>query len=73
MSYQRTSFISAEKVSSITFCSCMPCRTEIEQIPTKREVIMLWAKDAAAGFGLVAFMGASFALASGMHGLLTLL
>ena len=34
---------------------------------------MLWAKDAAAGFGLVAFMGASFALASGMHGLLTLL
>jgi hypothetical protein len=34
---------------------------------------MLWAKDAAAGFGLVAFMAASFALASGAHRLLGLL
>jgi len=34
---------------------------------------MLWAKDTAAGFGLVAFMAASFAAASGVHGLLNLL
>jgi hypothetical protein len=34
---------------------------------------MIWAKDAAAGFGLVAFMILSFALAQGAHGLLSLL
>ena len=34
---------------------------------------MVWAKDAAAGFGLVIFMAASFAAASSMHGLLNLL
>jgi hypothetical protein len=36
-------------------------------------MIMVWAKDAAAGFGLVVFMAASFAAASGLHGLLSLL
>ena len=34
---------------------------------------MLWAKDAAAGFGLVMFMALCFALAQGAHGLLNLL
>ena len=34
---------------------------------------MLWAKDAAAGFGLVMFMMASFVAAHGAHGLLHLL
>lgn len=42
-------------------------------MPSKREVVMMWAKDAAAGFGLVAFMAMSFALAQGAHGLLNLL
>ena len=37
----------------------------------KREAIMLWVKDAAAGVGLVAFMAASFLLASGAHSLLS--
>ena len=34
---------------------------------------MIWAKDAVAGFGLVVFMAASFAAASGLHGLINLL
>jgi hypothetical protein len=34
---------------------------------------MVWARDAAAGFGLVVFMAASFVAASGLHGLLNLL
>jgi hypothetical protein len=34
---------------------------------------MVWAKDAAAGFGLVLFMAASFAVAHGAQGLLNLL
>jgi len=33
---------------------------------------MMWAKDAAAGAGLVAFMTASFLLAQGAQGLLAL-
>ena len=73
MTYQQDSFQPALRVNSITFCSCISCRTEIEQIPTKREIVMMWAKDAAAGFGLVAFMAMSFALAQGAHGLLNLL
>ena len=72
MSYQRPSFTAAKKVNSITFCSCIPCRTEIEQVPSQREVIMLWAKDAAAGFGLVMFMAASFLAAHGAQSLLHL-
>jgi hypothetical protein len=34
---------------------------------------MVWAKDAAAGVGLVIFVVMSFALAQGAHGLLSLL
>jgi hypothetical protein len=73
MTYQQHSFQPDLKVNSITFCSCILCGTELEQAPTKREVMMLWAKDAAAGVGLVVFMTASFVLAQGAHGLLKLL
>jgi hypothetical protein len=34
---------------------------------------MVWAKDTAAGVGLVIFIVASFAAANGAHGLLNLL
>ena len=34
---------------------------------------MLWAKDAAAGVGLVVFMAAAFAAANGAHSFLSLL
>jgi hypothetical protein len=54
----------------ILFCSCNSNRTEIEQISRKREMIMLWAKDAAAGVGLVVFMVAAFAVANGAQNLL---
>ena len=73
MTYQQDSFQPALRVNSITFCSCISCRTEIEQIPTKREIMMMWAKDAAAGFGLVMFMAASFLAAHGAQGLFHLL
>ncbi len=73
MTYQQDSFQPALRVNSITFCSCISCRTEIEQTATKREFIMMWAKDAAAGFGLVMFMAASFLAAHGAQGLLHLL
>jgi hypothetical protein len=73
MTYQRDSFKTGQTAHSITFCSCIPCRTELEQSPAKWEVVMMWAKDAAAGFGLVAFMAMSFLMAQGAHGLLKLL
>lgn len=73
MTFQRDSFQPALRVTSITFCSCVLCGTELEQIPAKREVIMLWAKDAVAGVGLVGFMVTAFLVASGAHGLLKLL
>jgi hypothetical protein len=65
--------ITAVSATSITFCSCIPNRTEIEHIPATREVLMLWAKDAAAGLGLVLFMAASFLAAHGAQGLLHLI
>jgi hypothetical protein len=73
MTYHQDSFKPALRVDSITFCSCVSCRTELEQIPTKQERVMMWAKDAAAGAGLVLFMAASFLLANGAQGLLRLL
>jgi hypothetical protein len=60
-----------EKVDSITFCSCVPCRTELEQIPTQREVRIMWIKDGLAGAGLIIFMISSFVLASGAHAVLS--
>ena len=68
MSYPQARHIRAKPVSapaSITFCSCAPCRTELEHIPTKREIRIMWLKDAAAGAGLVVFMISSFLLAGG--------
>jgi hypothetical protein len=53
--------------NSITFCSCVSCGTQVEQNPTKREIAIMWAKDAAAGAGLILFMVSAFVLASGAH------
>jgi hypothetical protein len=56
--------------NSITFCSCIPVRTKLEQNPTKREIVIMWARDAAAGAGLILFMVSAFVLASGAHAVL---
>ena len=60
-----------EMKKMVTFCSCVPCRTELEQIPTTRETAIMWLKDAAAGAGLVIFMVSSFLLAGGAQSLLS--
>ena len=68
MSYPQARYSRAEPIrdpKAITFCSCAPCRTELEHIPTKREIRIMWLKDAAAGAGLVVFMISSFLLAGG--------
>ena len=71
MSYQRHQhyWTSAVEVhgNSVTFCSCIPVGTKVEQNPTKRETMVMWIKDAAAGAGLVLFMVSAFLLASGAH------
>ena len=71
MSYQRNHryWTSAVEVhgNSITICSCVPIGTKVEQNPTKREIVVMWIKDAAAGAGLVLFMVSAFLLASGAH------
>jgi len=70
MSYPQHVFLRpypVEKPDSITFCSCQPCRTELEQIPTQREVQIMWIKDAAAGAGLIIFMVSSFFVAGLAH------
>ena len=56
--------------NSITICSCVPRGTKVEQSPTKREIVIMWAKDAAAGAGLILFMVSAFVLASGAHAFL---
>jgi len=53
--------------NSIMVCSCIPIGTKVEQNPTKREIMIMWIKDAAAGAGLVLFMVSAFLLASGAH------
>ena len=53
--------------NSISFCSCILDGTKVEQNPTKRETMVMWIKDAAAGAGLVLFMVSAFLLASGAH------
>ena len=72
MTYPQASLHGVAHNISITFCSCVLFRTEIEQKPTKREIWIMWFKDAAAGAGLVAFMAASFAFASCAQGILHL-
>jgi hypothetical protein len=49
----------------------MPVGTKLEQIPTKREIVIMWARDAAAGAGLIFFMVSAFVLASGAHAVLS--
>jgi hypothetical protein len=51
--------------NSITFCSCLSTRTELEQTLNKWEATAMWLKDAAAGLGIVLFMVSAFVLASG--------
>ena len=74
MSYQRQPhyWTSAVEVhgNSITVCSCIPIGTKVEQNPTKRETMIMWIKDAAAGAGLILFMVSAFVLASGAHAVL---
>jgi len=71
MSFQRPPHYWLEPVrvrgNSITFCSCVLNGTKIEQTSTKREMVIMWIKDAAAGAGLVLFMVSAFVLASGAH------
>jgi hypothetical protein len=71
MSYQRDPayWTQSTKVcgNSVTICSCVLDGTKVEQIPTKREIAVMWAKDAAAGAALILFMVSSFVLASGAH------
>jgi hypothetical protein len=56
---------------SVTICSCIPFGTELEQIRAKREAMMLWAKDAVAGVGLVLFMAGAFLLTGSAQSLLS--
>ena len=71
MTYQRDPRYWTQAVeyhgNSITVCSCIMDGTKVEQNPTKRESVIMWIKDAAAGAGLVLFMVTSFVLASGAH------
>ena len=53
--------------NSITICSCISKGTKVERSPSKREITVMWIKDAAAGAGLVLFMVSAFLLASGAH------
>ena len=74
MSYQRAPgyWTTATKIgNSITICSCVLDGTKVEQNPTKREIVIMWAKDAAAGAGLILFMVSAFVLASGAHAVLS--
>jgi hypothetical protein len=57
--------------NSITFCSCVLDGTKVEQNSSKREIVIMWAKDAAAGAGLILFMVSAFVLASGAHAALS--
>ena len=71
MSYQRDPAYWTQAVechgNSVTICSCIPIGTKLEQTPTKREITIMWIKDAMAGAGLVLFMVSAFVLASGAH------
>ncbi|HEU0161338.1 MAG TPA: hypothetical protein VFQ69_02950 [Rhizomicrobium sp.] len=74
MAYQRSSdyWTSARRIrgNSITICSCVLIGTKVEQIPTQREIVVMWIKDVAAGAGLMLFMVSAFVLASGAHAVL---
>ena len=74
MSFQRNPLYlsNAAKVSrtSVTFCSCFLDGTKVEQKSIKREIAIMWIKDAAAGAGLILFMVSAFVLAGGAHAIL---
>ena len=71
MSFQRNPLYwsNAAEVSgnSITFCSCVLDGTKVEQKSIRREIAIMWIKDAAAGAGLILFMVSAFVLTSGAH------
>ena len=75
MAYQRDTAYWTQAVeyhgNSITICSCILDGTKVEQNPTKRENMIMWAKDIAAGAGLILFMVTAFVLASGAHAVLS--
>jgi diacylglycerol kinase len=74
MSYecQHRYWIEATRITgkSITFCSCVLIGTQVEQTSSKREPVIMWAKDIAASAGLILFMVSAFVLASGAHAIL---
>jgi hypothetical protein len=70
MTYPQPQFEGHQPARPITFCSCVPFRTELEQTPIKREIAVMWMKDAAAGAGLIIFMVSSFVLAGGAQSVL---
>jgi hypothetical protein len=74
MSYERDRryWIQGSRVTgnSITFCSCVLSGTQVEQTSSKRETVIMWAKDIAASAGLILFMVSAFVLASGAHAVL---
>ena len=75
MTYQRDPRYWTQTVeyhgNSIMVCSCILDGTKVEQNPTKRENVIMWAKDAAAGAGLILFMVTAFVLASGAHAVMS--
>ena len=71
MAYLQAKLLAGRQINSITFCSCISPRTEIEQNPTKREIMIMWIKDGMAGAGLIIFMVSAFVLASGAHAILS--
>lgn len=74
MSYERGPryWIQATRIAgnSITFCSCVLSGTQVEQMSSKREPMIMWAKDIAASAGLILFMVSAFVLASGAHAII---
>ena len=75
MTYQRDPAYWSQAVAyhgnSIMICSCVLSGTKVEQNSTKRENVIMWAKDAAAGAGLILFMVTAFVLASGAHAMMS--
>jgi hypothetical protein len=45
-------------------------RTQVEHDSWKREIVIMWLKDAAAGASLVLFIASSFALASAVQAII---
>jgi hypothetical protein len=45
-------------------------RTQVEHISWKREIAIMWFKDAAAGAGLVLFIASSYALAGAVQAII---